>query len=263
MHLTHELKSGASRVDDPGMTQVAMRGAWVTGVLIMSSLAATVSPATAAAGSAMTQDQPRSTWVQPGTDPLDGLGVFVYVDAPAPGPTQASLLGYEYTLQFRFEDRSFGVLALGYKNGQKVAGFGLIPSHLVDTVRFDWAFGRLYYLFTYRIGPDLWASWVYDWSKGSWTFIAVQHGPAGMGRMLPTSTTGVDYDATLAPSPAADTTTCAFYPRVDAYLSAPTGWRGSVVTLGTLAGSSVEEGDCDSVTTAIPGSQRYVLGATA
>ncbi|MCA1691303.1 MAG: hypothetical protein LC733_03525 [Actinobacteria bacterium] len=123
-------------------------------VLIMSSVGAAAGPAKAQLVEVPTQEQPRSTWVQPGSGPLDGLGTFVYVEAPAPGATQGSLLGYEYTIQFGFEDGSDGVLALGSRNGQKVAGFGLIPSHLVDTVPFDWQFGKIYYLLTYRIAPD-------------------------------------------------------------------------------------------------------------
>jgi hypothetical protein len=233
-------------------------------VLVTSSLTAALHSAGATVATGKTQEHAISTWVQPGTGPLDGLGTFVYLDAPAPGPTQASLLGYEYQVIFRFEAAgSGGVLAMGYKNGHKVAGFGLVPSHLVDTVPFDWNFGHIYYLLTYRMGTDLWAAWAYDWTAATWTFITQQAAPAGTGRILPTTTTSVDYDASLSPSPAADPSTCAFYPRVDAYLYPPTGWRGEVMTQATLSANSVAAGDCPAVTTTSDGWQHYALGAPA
>jgi hypothetical protein len=234
-------------------------------VLVMSSLAATAGPAPATVATVVpkTQEQPRSTWVQPGTDPLDGLGTFVYLDAPTAGATQGSVLGYEYTVLVRFEDGSGGIMALGYKNGQKVAGFMLVPSHpVIATAPFDWQFGHIYYLLTYRIGTDVWAAWVYDWSTATWTFIAQESSP-GMGRMLPTTTAWVDYDSTLAPRPAADQSTCAYYPRVDAYLYPPTGWRGAVMTQATLGANTVTPGDCPTVTSTSDGWQHYALGATA
>src|SRR5687767_6623557 len=72
-------------------------------------------------------DSVGSVWLQPGTGPLDGLGTFVYVaQPPAPGPGQGSLTKYEYELVFHLEDGSLGIVALGHKNGQKVAGFGIL-----------------------------------------------------------------------------------------------------------------------------------------
>jgi len=112
-------------------------------------------------------------------------------------------------LSFRFQDSSGGVLALGYQNGRRVAGFGLIPSQLVTTVPFEWAFGHIYFLMIYRLGPAQWGAWVYDWSSTNWTFIGQQDAPPGAGGILPTSTTSVDYDPTLAPT-GADQSTCAF-----------------------------------------------------
>ncbi|MDQ6727317.1 MAG: hypothetical protein M3066_14295 [Actinomycetota bacterium] len=231
-------------------------------VLIASVTAATMGAATADAGPPKSQAQPSSTWIQPGTAPLDGLGTYVYVAPSTSGPGQGSVLGYEYTLVFRFEDRSGGVLALGYQNGRKVAGFGLIPNNPVSVVPFDWAFGRFYFLRLYRLGPHQWGGSVYDPSAARWTFIAQQAAPTAAGGIVPTSSTRVDYDATTAPTPGADQSTCAFYPRMDAYLSAPTGWRGSVTTTAKLDHNTVDQGDCPATVTPSYATQHYALGTT-
>ncbi len=233
------------------------------GVVVLGSLVATVGATAASTGEPKTQERPSSTWVQPDPRPLDGLGTFLYLSAPAPGPAQGSPLGYEYTLGFRFEDGSGGVLVLGHQHGRKVAGFGLLPGHLVATVPFDWSFGHAYLLFTYRLGGDQWGAWVFDLTRASWTFIAHQAAPAGAGGITPTSTTQVDYDPTLAPTGAADQSTCAFFPRVDAYFFAPIGWRGGTPSVATLGANAVAGGDCPTTTTTVLGWQHYRLGATA
>ena len=230
-------------------------------VLVMSSPAAAVGPASAA--EPPTQEQPRSTWLVPGTGSLDGLGTFLYVAAPVPGPAQGSPLGYEYTMLMKYDDASYGVMVVGVKDGQKVAGFSLLKSHpRVATVPFDWQFGRFYYLLTYRIAPDVWAAWIYDWNATKWTHIATQEAP-GIGRMLPTSDTVVDYQAGLLPTPAADPSNCAFYPRVDAFWYPPTGWRGAAMTRATLSANSEAPGTCPSVTSSFHGWQRSTLGASS
>lgn len=239
------------------------RRAVLSAVVVLGSVMASVGAAPAAIVAPRSQDQLWSTWVQPGAAPLDGLGTFLYVAAPSPGAGQASTLGYEYTLLFRFQDGSGGVLALGYKNGQKVAGFGLVmTNHVVDTVPFDWKFGQIYYLLTYRQGANGWGAWVYDWSATSWSAISVQTAPAGTGGILPTSSTGVDYDRSLAPT-AADPSTCSYYPRIDAFWYAPMGWRGTVITNATFGTNSVVKGDCPGTTTTENGWQHYGLGSAA
>ena len=221
-----------------------------------------VGPASAAVPPS--QDQPGTIWLQPGTGPLDGLGDFVYVaPPPAAGPTQGSPLGYEYTLNFHLEDGSFGLLALGYRQGHKVAGFGMIPTNVVTVVPYDWQFGQIYYLLTYRLTSTQWGAWVYDFSAAAWSLIGVQTVPESTGRMLPESTTSVDYDASLAPTPAADTSTCAFYPRVDALWYAPMGWRGEVITSATLKENTGFDGTCNSTTQTASGWQWYTLGQAA
>jgi hypothetical protein len=238
----------------------AVRAAGVA-VLMVSTLTATASTATAA-GSPKTQQQPSSTWTQPGTAPLDGLGALLYVAAPTAGPAQGSALGYEYTLSYHFQDGSLGLLALGYQHGQKVAGFARIDGSPVTTVPFDWSFGHAYFLFTYKLAASQWGGWVFDFSSLSWTSIAVVNVPAGTGGITPTSTTTVDYDPTLAPT-AADQSTCVFYPQVDAYVFPPVGWRGATPSLATLSGNTVQPGDCPSTTTAYFGWQHYHLGSPA
>ena len=232
--------------------------AWVVAVVVLGL----IGPAGAAA--APTQDQPGTIWLQPGTGPLDGLGTFVYVAPPlTPGPTQGSPLGYEYTLSFRIENNGFGLVALGYRDGHKVAGFGITPSNLITVVPYDWQFGQIYYLLTYRLSPTEWGAWVYDWTATSWSLIAVQTVPEATGRILPESTTSVDYDASLAPTPGADTSTCAFYPRVDALWYAPMGWRGDVITSATLKENTGADGTCNSTTQTVNGWQWYTLGQAA
>jgi len=232
-------------------------------VAVVSSLTTIVGAAEASAGAPVTQDRPSSTWVQPGTGPLDGMGAFVFPTAPVPTAAQGSPLGYEYTVLFRFQDQTAGILALGYQHGHKVAGFGLIPGQLVATVPFDWSFGHVYFLFTYRLGPAQWGAWVYDVVAASWTFIAQQAAPGTAGGITPTSTTGIDYDSTSVPAPAADQSTCSFYPRVDVYFFAPIGWRGATPTVATLGTNAVDKGDCPSSTTMYFGWQHYGLGTTA
>lgn len=216
-------------------------------------------PASAAAPPA--PDVAASVWVQPGTGPLDGLGTFVYVaPPPAPGPTQGSPTGYEYSLVFHTENNSLGVLVLGHKNGQKVAGFGVLPSTLVTTVPFDWKYGQIYLLFTYRLSATQWGAWVYDWTAGMWSLIGVQTVPQVTGRMLPEATTMVDYDAVPASSANA---TCTYYPRTDALFSAPLGWRGGTMTSATYKANAGYDGECSSGTATVSGWRWYTLGQTA
>ncbi len=231
----------------------------VVAVVAVSLLAAAVGSASAAAAPP-TQHRPRSAWVVPGAAPLDGLGAFLFVNAPAAGPAQTSVLGYEYSMLFGFENNSVGVMALGYKGNQKVAGFGLMPSNpLVATVPFDWQFGRIYYLLTYRIATDVWAAWVYDYSVSRWTHIASLRAP-GIGRMRPTPTTGVEYSAT--PTSVTNEGTCAIYPRVDAFWYPPTGWRGNDMTTATLvSGDTVSAGECPGTVRTSDGWQYYALGS--
>jgi hypothetical protein len=208
-------------------------------------------------------DQLGSVWLQPGTAPLDGLGAFLYeVQPPAPGPAQATPTKYEYSLVFHLEDSSLGVIALGYKNGQKVAGFGMLPTTLVSTVPYDWKYGEVYFLVTSRLTATQWAAWVYDWSAGSSSLIAVQTVPATTGRMLPEATTLVDFDGDTT-APAGTDTTCARYPRIDALFSATIGWRGEVITSATLKQSAGFDGPCPSTTVTVRGWQWYTLGSPA
>jgi hypothetical protein len=225
------------------------------------SLSATAAGAQTATKS---QDQPSSTWTVPGTLPLDGLGAFLALTAPPAGPAQGSLLGYEYTLVYGLQGGSVGVLALGARNGQKVAGFGLIPDHPVVTVPFEWSFGHVYFLYTKRLDATRWAAWVLDWSSGAWTFIGLQTAAVGAGGIVPTSlSTWVDYDGSLGPPTTADQSTCGFYPGVDAYFYPPIGYRGTAMSTATLTGDSVVKGDCPSTTSAFNGWRHYQLGTTA
>ena len=216
----------------------------------------------AAAAVAPDQDRPSTVWVQPGTEPLDGLGTFVYVAHPLPpGPTQGTN-HYEYILSFHLQDGSFGLVAMGHKNGVKVVGVGITRHNVVDAVPYDWKYGQIYYLLTYRLSATQWGAWVYDWSATKWNLIAVQNVPETTGRMLPQSTTSVDYDAAPAPPPGADTT-CAYYPRIDAMFTAPMGWRGDVITTATFNEHAGFDGFCPSSTVPVNGWQWTTLGQAA
>ena len=210
------------------------------------------------------QYQAASVWVQPGTAPLDGLGTFVYVGQPlTPGPTQGSPEGYEYTVTFRLQDGSLGIVAIGHQNGQKVAGFGIVDHTLVSVVPYDWKYGQIYYLLTYRLSATQWGAWVYDWTSTTWSPIAVLDVPEAAGRMLPEVATVVDYDAgPVAPPPGADST-CAFYPRVDVLFYAPMGWRGDVITSATFKEYDGFDGPCLSTTVPVNGWQWTTMGQAA
>lgn len=209
-------------------------------------------------------DTASTVWVQPGVEPLDGLGTFVYVGQPlTPGPTQGSLQPYEFTVSFRLEDGSFGIMALGHQNGQKVAGFGIVGHTLVSVVPYDWNYGQIYYLLTYRQSATHWGAWVYDWTAEAWSGIAQLDVPATTGRMLPEATTSVDYDGgPIAPPPGADTT-CAFYPRIDAMFTAPMGWRGNAITTAAFKAYGGSDGPCPSSTVPVSGWQWTTMGQAA
>lgn len=237
----------------------------MVGALVLASFTSMVGPATAQTPPP-TQQVPISSWVQPGSGNLDGLGAFVYVAPPAPGATQGSPGGYEYHLRFDLEDRSLGILVLGHKDGQRVAGFAIVPHTLTVTAPapFQWNYGQIYYLLTYRLSATEWGAWIYDWSAASWSLIGVQTVPATAGRMLPTSNTSVQYQGNPPPTPAAaDTSTCAFYPRVDAFFYAPMGWRGEAITNATLLNNSTSAGACAVTISTEHGWQHYTVGAAA
>lgn len=230
-------------------------------ILVLATLASSVGPATAQVAPPA-QDIPRSVWVQPGTGNLDGIGTFLYVAPPAPGPTQASPFGYEYTLLFTLEGGANGLVAVGYKNGQRVTGF-VMPGNATIITPYNWAYGHIYYLLTYRLSPTLWGAWIYDWTAGTWSLIGTQTVAESVGRMLPTSYTSVDWWTDSVPAPAADPSTCAYYPRIDAFWFAPMGWRGDVITNATLQGNPTISRQCSSTVTTENGWQHYTLGAPA
>ena len=210
-----------------------------------------------AAAEPAAHDQAATVWVQPGTAPLDGLGTFVYVaQPPEPGPTQGSPEKYEYSMTFDLEDGSLAVLALGHQNGQKAAAFGIVDHTLFTVVPYDWKYGQIYYLLTYRLSATQWGAWVYDWTAARWDVVAVLTVPETAGRMLPEAATVVDYDA----GPAAN---CAHYPRVDAMFYAPMGWRGDVITSATFKEYGGYDGPCPSTTAAVNGWHWTTMGQAA
>jgi len=235
----------------------------VTGVLLVA-MAAGVGLPTAGAGAAggPFQQAGTSNWVQPGSAPLDGTGVYVYAHAPTPGPGQGSPVNYEYDLDFSLEHGGGGFVAFGYRRGAKVAGFNFVGTpDEVATVAYDWTFDHFYFLLAYRLTETSWGGWIYDYAAATWTFIGARTAAAGTGGIAPTSGTVVEYGNGVPVPPGADTATCAAYPRVDAYVYPPIGWRGLTTTVATLGSSIAPVGDCPAVTTTEFGWQHYQLGS--
>jgi hypothetical protein len=228
------------------------------------ALLAGIAPSATAQVSGASQEAPSTTWVQPGADPLDGLGAWVYI-APEgpPAPTQGSPGGYEYLLRFNLQPPSpqaFGFIGLSTRpDGSHFAGLVMVSSvpQPTDRVDFAWAPGQFYYLLVYQVGVSEWVGWVYDYSAASWTIVGQVTAPEGSGRLSPTSATTVDYQSGGGSSGLG----CFGYPRTDVFFYPPVGYRGSTVSLATLGSHSVSPGDCPTTTSVEYDWVHYRLGA--
>jgi len=165
---------------------------------------------------------------------------------------------HEYTLHLKWNGWSQqGFVRLGAQNGQKVAIFDLFSDPPVVTVPFDWSFGHVYLLLTYRLGADTWGAWVFDQSTTVWTFIGQHEAPPGSGGLDAASSTTVYFDPSLAPTPGADWSACATFPRLDAYVYPVIGWRGATTTVAGNPATIVYRGDCPITTSTEYGWRHY------
>ncbi len=219
--------------------------------LVLALLAGAATSASAQSAGA-SQEIPSSTWVQPGSEPLDGIGAWVYIaPGPPPGPAQGSPGGYEYLLRFNLQkplQEPFGFIGLSTRpDGSHFAGLALVSGldQPTDTVDFNWSPGHFYYLLVYQVGANEWIGWVYDHNAASWTIVGTVTTPDGSGRLSPTSATTVDYQS----GGASYILECAGYPRTDAVFYPPVGYRGATVTLATLGSHTVYPGNCPTTTT--------------
>src|SRR5947208_5005580 len=163
------------------------------GVLAVAAAASVIlSPGPASAAVPNLPDIPISNWDQPGSEPLDGLGMYLYVAPDSPGPSQ--LPGeYDYELLFSYEGSQLpGALGLGRgpngPGGGKFVGFATGSSGTV-VVPYEWSTGRLYFLFVHRLGDGAWGAWVYDVWADAWTFVGQGQTPVAWGRLAPRSRT--------------------------------------------------------------------------
>jgi hypothetical protein len=213
-------------------------------------------PATAADGVGV-PSWVRSTWSQPGTGALDGLGAYLYI-APEPAADPSQLpAAYDYVLEFSYEAAQVpGGIGLG-SQGPGGAKFAALATGGSGTVilPYEWSPGRLYFLFAHGLGDGAWGGWVLDVWAEQWTFIGQGSTPVEWGRLSPTSWTEVSWEGdseSLNP--------CSAYPRTDAYFTPAFGVRDGSFTLGTAAGEFVQPDGCPAEISTVLGWAHYRLG---
>lgn len=193
-------------------------------------------------------DIPMSTWDQPGSAPLDGIGMYLYVPT-APG-------NYDYTLQFSYEQSSsVGAVGLGSGpngGGGKFVALATGGSATVITP-YEWSEARLYFLLAHRLDASTWGAWVYDVWADAWTFVGQGQTPVEWGRLSPRARTAAEWEG----PPGSD---CAAYPRTDAYVTPPIGVRDGSFTLGTWVSDTMLPYGCPSETSSYLGWAHYRLG---
>jgi hypothetical protein len=218
-----------------------LRRAVVAVAVLAAAVAGAVVPAGAATGTV--QAVPLREWHYPGTDNLDGVGGWVYVQPEPPvGAGQLSRSGYVYEEQFFFAGSgAMGSIGLGADAGGPLVGLKLIdrndgsgPPPL--TVRYPWEPGRIYFLLAYGLGGGAWGGWVYDLTAASWTFFGAVQAPSGWGGLAPVSAftvrgaTGMPLPSPFAPETLGTVqrvSACSLFPKADAWFFEPLGWRGT------------------------------------
>ena len=229
-------------------------GGAAAAVVLAASLMTT--PATAADGVGA-PDSVRSTWSQPGTEALDGLGTYLYV-APEPAPGASQLpAAYDYVLDFVYDGAQVpGGIGLG-SQGPGGARFAALATGGSGTVvlPYEWSAGRLYFLFVHALGEGAWGGWVLDVWADQWTFIGQGSTPVEWGRLSPSSGTVVSWEADPASA-----NPCRAYPRTDAYFTPAFGVRNGSFTLGTPAGEFVHPNGCPAEISTVLGWAHYRLG---
>jgi hypothetical protein len=241
------LKRGESGAD----TSVVGRRLLTAAIVLATTLTGTAASAADEVGS---PDFVRSTWDQPGTAPLDGVGAYLYI-APGPAPATSQLPpDYEYLLEFFYEGgQMVGVIGLGSRAGGHIAGLATGYSRTV-VVPYEWSAGRLYFLFVHRLSDHEWGAWVLDVWADAWTFIGQGSTPVEVGGLSPSTWTVVAWADSTSSNP------CSAYPRTDAYFTPVFGVRGGSFTLGTRAGDSAHPNGCPGQISSSLGWARYTLG---
>jgi hypothetical protein len=124
-------------------------------------------------------------------------------------------------------------------------------------IAYDWSPGRFYFLYVHHLSGDDWAAWVMDWAVGTWAYIGSLRTPTAWGNIVNVGLTSARW-ATTAARPS----TCAGYPRTDAYFFPTLEYVGDQYAVGAASGQSVTPGDCPSQTEILPnGWVHYRLGA--
>jgi hypothetical protein len=223
----------------------------------MASIALSPAPASAYPHfGELFQRTPVTNWAVPGAEPLDGIGVWVYV-APIPtaGPAQLPSDGYVYGLDFsapRLPTEPGGLIGLSRDDQGPIAGIRLSTT---VTIPYAWSPGNFYYLLVYQLGEGLWGGWVYDAASSTWTFIGASHTGAGPGLLNASWNSTRVHGAVGQPvapfsqhgiSPVVG---CRSFPVVDAYFYPPVGYRGTTTTQSTLTETSPNIGDCPTEAT--------------
>jgi hypothetical protein len=249
-------------------------------VLVVGAVAVALGPSPVSAVAVQNyQAVPVVDWIAPGTEPLDGIGQWVYVPPiPAPGPGQLPTTGYVYGPTFLLgiggpnATVSQGTVGLSTDAEGPIAGIQVITSTSNEapiTIRYDWSPGKLYYLVAYHLGDRVWGAWVYDHAASVWTFIGSQQAYVGSGLLRPESGTAI-LGAEGTPIPAFHRGTppivagpCTSFPRVDAYFFPPIGYRGTTLSEATLDLSRPALGHCPTETTVEDGWVHFRLGSPA
>jgi hypothetical protein len=222
--------------------------------LVVALLAAIVPAVSAQTPPSQTQEGPFSVWNQPGAEPLDGLGAWVYV---APKAVPGTEDPYDYLLRWDLSgtgaSQGMGFIGLATRPEGTMAGMSLVSSVPQATVLtpFNWSPGHFYYLLVYRSSTDHWVGWVYDYSAQAWTIVGQLTAPVGGGLLSPSSRTLLE-QATGRP--------CAGYPRSDVFFYPPVGYRGTTVSLATLGSHGVAPGECPTATSVEYDWVHYRLG---
>lgn len=211
----------------------------VVGAVLVASMAGGSLPARADLGHL--QGITIREWHFPGTADLDGIGGWVYVDAPTPpGPGQLSNRDYVYEWQFFFRHGGMGAIGLGADAGGPLVGLRLSPPGLFDpvvapvTIRYPWQPGRIYFLLAYDLGNGAIGGWVYDLGAATWTYFGTIQAPSAWGGLAPASAATI-HGALGMPLPAPyavenletpKVADCSQFPRAGVWFSEPLAWRG-------------------------------------
>jgi hypothetical protein len=219
---------------------MSFRRAIVAVAVVASAVAAVV--VAAAADQGVVQLVPMHEWFYPGTEGLDGVGTWIYVDPPGtPGPNQLSNRDYVYEELFAINHGGHGAIGLGADAGGPLVGLRLDPPGVFDpaippvTVRYPWQPGRIYFLLAYALGGGQIGGWVYDLGAATWTYFGSIQAPADWGNFHPGSAAtvhgarGMPLPSPFSPEPLSTpgVADCSQFPRAGVWFSQPYGWRGT------------------------------------